>query len=331
MALLTEPNTINKREDISDELTLVDSRKCVFASVVRKGAAPNATLFEYPVDRHESPALGGTVDGVDMTTGETGTGQENMAKLAARTQYWREGVGIGPVADSVPVVAGVGKGRIFDYAIKKKMEKLKRRMEYTYLSIQESQADNGTVASLTRGIGKWIQSGAQSDQPVNASFRPASAPVPTVATVGAVTETTLRGVLEAIWNITGSSDELACFCRSTFQKVVTDFADVETQSTTSLPLRRYTSPQNGTISLTVNRYVGDFGSVMFLPTTFIDDTNALKQLAYFLHMSKWETRNQTNPGRTDLPNNGAGRRAMLDAINGLACMNPIAEGKIALT
>ncbi len=332
MALLTEPNQTLKREDISDEITLVDARKCVFSTMVAKKGPPNNTLFEYPVDKNDDPELGGTPDGTDLTSGETGTGQENLAKLAARIQYWREGAGVGKVANTVPDVAGVGKGQSFNYAVQKKMTKLKRNMEFTYLSTQESAADNGTDGSLTRGIGKWIQSGAQSDQPVPAAYRPAAALVPTVATVAGVTETGLRALFEAMWTVIGSSEPTVCFCRSTFQKVITDFMDVETQSSTSLPLRRYTSDAgSGTIKMTVNRYVGDFGEAVFIPTTFMNNTNANLQLAYFLHMARWHTRNQQNPMQTELPDNGAGRRAMLDAINGLACANPIAEGKYSIT
>jgi hypothetical protein len=93
---------------------------------------------------------------------------------------------------------------------------------------------------------------------------------------------------------------------------------------------RPVSANEGTIKLTVSRYIGDFGEAIFIPTTFMDDTNALKQLAYFLHVDRWHTREQQAPMQTELPDNGAGRRAMLDAINGLACDNPIAEAKVIL-
>ena len=141
MPALTEPNAPLKREDIADEFTIVDMKACPITTAIRKGPSPDNMLFEYPLDKYESPALGGRADGTDVTSGELTNGLENATKAAARAQWFHKAVGVGKIANTVPNIAGVGKGKAFSYAIKKKLVELKRNIEYTILSTQESGAD----------------------------------------------------------------------------------------------------------------------------------------------------------------------------------------------
>lgn len=331
MALLTEPNATLKREDVADEFTLVDQHSCPMVTTIAKGPKPESMLSEYPVDAYDAPALGGRPDGKDVQTAELFNGTENTAKLASRGQWFHKAVGVGKIANRVPNLAGTGKGKVYSRAVMKKLVELKRSMEYTFLSIQDSGADNGTVGSLTRGIGSWLQAGAQADQPVPAAFRPLAAQNVTVATAPAFTEAQLRGILQAQWDQTGSKDLITVPCRSSFQAVITDFMNVQTQSATVLPIRRFThSSDAGTMELRVDRYVGDFGECAIFPVKFIDDTNAIKMLAYFLHLDRWQTRVDQAPEHEELPNGGGGKKGQIDAILHLACLNPRAEARVAL-
>ena len=331
MAQLLEPSAPLKREDIADEFAIVDMKACPITTAIRKGPAPNNMLFEYPLDKYAVPALGGRADGVDVAPADLFNGLENAAKVGCRAQWFHRAVGVGKIAGAVPDIAGVGKGKAFAYAIKKKLVELKRNIEYTLLSAQESAADNGTLGSLTRGIGKWIQVTVQSDQPVPVAYLPVAGQVITTATVGAFTEANLQSILEAMWGVTGSRDVITVPCRAAFQSVITNFLDSDVQSATSLPIRRFNMDgDSGTIKMVVNRYVGDFGECQFLPVPFLDDTNALKHMAYFLHLDRWHLRVQQNPAQEELPYGGGSRRAQLDAILGLACTNPLGEAKVTI-
>lgn len=332
MALLTEPNQNLKREDISDELVIVDAKSTPFMTQVRKGPAPENTLFEYPVDAYDTPTVVGRPDGKDVLTAELENAAANRGKLGARVQWWLKATGVGKVANTVPNVAGVGKGKEYSRSVAKKTVELKRSMEYTMLSINDSAADNGTDGSLTRGVGKWIQTGAQGDQPVPAAFRPAAAQVVSVATMAAFAETDVQNILEACFSVTGSKVTLTAFCRTTFKKQFTNFANRIPDVASNLAVRRYTADaEDGVITQSIEKYVGDFGEVVLVPDLWIDDTNALKQMAYLLNMDRWHTRNQQAPMHTELPNGGGGRKGMVDAIAGLACDNPKGEAKVVLT
>lgn len=331
MAMLTEPNQTLKREDISDEFTIVDAKSTPFMTSVRKGPAPENTLFEYPVDQYAAPTLVGRPDGKDVESSELENAAAQRGKLAARVQWFLKATGVGKVANTVPNVAGVGKGKEYARSVAKKTVELKRSMEYRFMSVSEGAADNGTDGSLTRGIGKWILSSAQADQPVPSAYRPVAAQIKSVAAVTAYTEANIQDQLEACFKVTGAKVNLTGFCRTNFKKQFTNFTGRVPDVADTLAVRRYMADaEETTLKHTIDKYEGDFGSVTLIPTLWMDDTNAALQLAYFLNMELWHTRNQQNPMSTELPNGGGGRKGLVDAICGLACLNPLGEAKVVL-
>lgn len=334
MPLLTEPNQNLKREDISDEMVIVDAKSTPFTTMLRKGPAPENTLFEYPVDSYASPKTTGRADGADVASGDIENHASARTKVAARIQWFLRAGGAGKIANTVPDVAGVGKGKEFSRAAVKKMVELKRDMEYTFLSTNESAADDGTNGSKTRGVGKWVQNGAQSDQPVPAAFRPAATQVKSItgSDVSTLTEADIQGILEAMFQVTGSKGTYHCFCRTGVKRQFTSFTLTQTQSSTVLPLRRYTQDQaDSTITASIDRYEGDFGTILLIPDLWMDATNAPLQHAYILNMDRWHCRPQQRPMMTELPFQGGGRKFMVDAIEALACDNPLGEAKIVTT
>lgn len=335
MGMLTEPNQTLKREDLGDTFTIVDAKTCPFTTMVKKGGAPSNTLFEEPVDAYADPKTDGRPDGKDVESAELENPADQRGKVAGRVQWFLRGLGVGKVANTVPNVAGVGKGKEFAKGLVKKMTELKRDMEYTYMSTNDSAADNGTDGGKTRGVGKWVQTSAQGDQPVPAAFRPAAAQVVTVTAVTDYTEAHITNVLEAQFQVTGTKDTLHTFCTTGFKKQVTSWTLDFNPTTTELAVRFYNSDATDkTITQTVDVFEGDFGKVVLIPTLWINpavDGNAPKQQAYALHMDVWETRNQQAPAYEELAKTGGGRRAMIDAISGLICLNPKGECKFALT
>jgi hypothetical protein len=336
MPALTEPNTPLKREDLGDELTIVDHKTCPFSSMVAKKGAPNDSIFYYPVDDYASPKTGGRADGTDVTGGELTNGTENMKKLGACIQWFHRAVGIGKIAQTVPNVAGVGKGKLLSRAISKKLVELKRDHEYQFLSSRESVQDNGTVGYETRGVGRWIQTAAQSHLPVDAAYRSQAGAVVSVAAITDFSEAHLNDLLEAQFGVTGSKDLIHAFVTTALKRVVTNFRNIVSNAAGTTVLRRYNDDLKATtLKNVVDVYEGDFGRVVFTPVLFLDPTavtgNAPKQHGYFLHMDRWHTRNQQNPGAEDLPNGGGGPKKQIDAICALACDNPKGEGKVQLT
>lgn len=328
MAMLTEPNQPVIREDLADELIVVDMHKCPFTTMVRKGKRIDNMLFEWPVDAYAAAAITPTVDGTAVGSGEYEDPAASRVKLQGRGHYRRRVPAVSKLAAEVSDVAGVGKGREYPKGVQKKLVELKRDMELTNLGEQESDADDGASQGYqTRGLGKWIQNGAQTDLPVNASFRTPAASIHT-GVLGSMTESHIQGVLESIWGQTGGNQSYQTFCGSKVKRQFTEFMTAGTQSTTVLPLRRFTQQaESNKIELHVDVFEGDFGTLILIPDNFMPDAYT----AYICDMDMLEIRPHTMPGHEKLANDGSGERGVVDAVWGLCCLNPLGLGKIDTT
>jgi len=317
---VSEIDQVGKREDLSDVIAVADMKQTPFTSRIRKGAKPTNTHFEWQVDSYDAANTNGTVAGADVTTFENAA--KNRQRLGGRIQKFRRTVMVDDLAENVSVVAGVDSEMARAKA--KKSVEIKRDMEAAFLSDNDSQQDNGVLPYLTRGMGKWISSTAQTDLPVAAAYlTPANS-----IWSGALTsfgEDQLRGVLQSRFEQTGMSDELVLFCGTNLKKTISDFTRYEPTKASNTQLRRFENDDPTTISTTVDFYESDFGGIEISePDLFLPDNNR----GYAVDMRMVEMRVNRAPGYRDLPDLGGGPRGLIDCIVGLACLNPLAHGKI---
>lgn len=330
MPQLTEPNQVGKREDLSDLISNVDACETPVTSMLTKGPKPENTMFDWQADNYDTPSTSGVVDGADVSTFQNKA--QNRARLYARIQrQWRPWK-VSHMAEQVSNVAGVKSEKAA--AIVKSMTELKRDIEVVVCSDNESQADNGTVPYLTRGLGKWITNSAQSDLPVPEAYRTPTASLDNTA-MASLTEAILQGVLQSVWTQTGQKKRYALFCGPDFQRAVTDMTKVQTGVSSSISaIRTYNQDATkGQIYATVDMFVGDFGELELLPSKWLayETSNAADHRAYLLDMSKVRMRVAQAPGSVPLQNAGGGERGYVDAIYGLQCDNPLAHGKFYAT
>lgn len=334
MSMLTEPNQSLKREDLGDEFSIVDVKKCPLTTMLSKDGPPDNTIFHEPVDAYATPKITGRPDGKDVESAELEDPSSSRSKVGGRVQWFLRGLGVGKVAGTVPKVAGIGKGKEFAKGIVKKTEELKRDIESTFLSSRDSAEDNGADGSLTRGMGSYIQSGAHTDTDaeVPSAYRPGANQIISNAAVTDHTDEDVRGVLQEMWSITGSVDSIHAWCTGDFKKQVTSWTLDFTPAGTELPLRRFSQEaESHMITQRVDIFEGDFGKLILMPNTFINDTIANKQDAYLTHMDKWAVKTQQGPGFDPLANAGGGKKGAIDAILALVCKNPKAEAKFVRT
>lgn len=333
MSMLTEPNQSLKREDISDELIVVDAKRTPLFTMISKGSSPNDTLFEQPLDEFDDPRITGRPDGKDVESSEVEDPSANRAKAGARVQWFLRAVGVGKIAQQTNP-AGIGKGKEYAKGLVKKMVELKRDIELTTIAVRDSASDNGTDGSLTRGLGTWIQNGAQSDQPVPADFRTPSACVISPTAITDLLETDLQTLLQELWNVTGEKLAYKMPCSGALKTQITNFTRLQPQTTASEAyIRRFNANvSEGKIKLVVDMFEGDFGTLEFFPHSFMDPAGAstLKQHGYALLMDLLEYRVMQNPEEEPLPNGGGGKKGQIDAILGLVHKCPKAAGKIVI-
>ena len=133
MAMLFEhsSNQVGKREDLLDLITRVDSKATPFMSLCNKGTTPHNTFLSWPVDTYADPALGGTVDGTDVSSYDNHAA--NRALLSSYLQTFRKAYQVSRLAQEVSDVAGLGSGNEIAEASAKAGVELVRNMEATML------------------------------------------------------------------------------------------------------------------------------------------------------------------------------------------------------
>ena len=330
MAQLTEANQIGKREDLSDVIAVVDARSTPITSMMPKGKEACNTLFDWQVDAYEPNNTEGVVDGADATSFDT---QNNRKKLSGRVQKKWRNPSVSDFAEDVSDVAGVGKKKEFAREIRLSIENLKRDMECVAGSDNDSQEQSGSTPYKTRGLGKWIQSSAQSDLPVPEDFRTPAASIDTTAT-GSLTETEVQDVLESVYNETGKRKRFTLICGTKLKRAFTDFGRTEPGVSSSIAAVR-TYNQDGTskeIVATIDFFSGDFGELELHPSTFLAHGTAHGNFrGYVLDPMLLEMRYNRRPSFNELENKGGGRRGITDAIFAICCKNPLGLGKFAAT
>ena len=327
------------RQDLSDLIAVVDAKTCPVVSMAKKGSEPINPLTQWQADAYGTPNLSGVLSNADITDANYEDQAANRVLLSARIQKFRRVPSVDDLANSVSEVAGIGKKREMARAVTKSLEMLKRDMEATFCSNQESREQSGSNAYLTRGLGRWIQNGAQSDLPVNSAYRTPSASVLTTAP-SALTETAVQGLLQSIFLQTGKVQSYSLVCGPALKRAFTGFTRTQFASTNvGSSIRTLTqSAESNKITSTIDIFEGDFGSLELIPSLFMaaDATGATatdEQLGrgYVLDMDMVELRYNRKPRYQELEDRGGGARGIVDAICALCVKSPLALGKFAPT
>ncbi len=334
MAMLFEINQVAKREDLLDLITRVDEKATPFMSLVNKGTTPQNTFISWPVDSYAAPALGGTVDGTDVSSYDNHAA--SRALLSSYLQTFRKAYQVSRLAQEVSDVAGLGSGNEIAEASAKAGVELVRNMEATLLSDQEHDADDGTNPYLLRGLGVWIRDttniGAQTGgHQVPAAFRPAAGQINGDPTAD-ITESDIQTMLQTIWSATGMTGDYKLFADATLRRAFTDFT--RTIATAGYSQRNLNYDGDGTrISNTTTIFDGDFGSVEVIADNFIGYNAAGSSQeagrGYLLDMDKIDLRVNKQPTIERFEDKGGGERFLIEGRAALQVRNPIGLGQFS--
>jgi hypothetical protein len=332
MAGLLEINQVGKREDFADVISVVDAKSLPVTSMLPKGSEPANSIFDWQADSYDDAVLGGIVDGVDVLTTDYVNEASHRAKLHGRIQKFRKPFSVSDIAQNVSDVAGVGKKGEMKRAISHAIIELKRNMEATFCSSQDSQADNGTLPYLTRGIGKWTSSAAQTDLPVPAAYLTPAASILT-KTTSTTLETDINALCQSVYAQTGQQGEFDLICGTALKSLFSSFAAWVPSAVSTVPLRRFNQDANDkSIIATVDFWGGDFGSVKLILSLWLAYDTAVGPTrngrGYLMNWDLWELRYNRQPAFSENPDLGGGPRGYVDAICGLVCYNPLGTSMI---
>lgn len=332
MAATLITNQTGIREDLSDLIAVVDAKTCPVVSMAKKGSEPINPLTQWQADAFAATSVPtGVLSNADITSADYIDNAANRAILSARIQKFREVPSVDDLAQNVSQVAGIGKKREMAKAVTKSLEQIKRSMEAAFCSDQESQEQAGANPYLTRGLGKWIQDGAQADLPVAAAYRTPTASINTTATAS-LTESDVQDVLQSIYEQTGKVSTYSLICGPALKRAFTGFTRTQFASTNVAAAIKTLNQdaESKKITSVVDIFEGDFGTLELIPSLFLaKDASSAEQLSrgYVLDMDMVELRYNRKPRFQELEDRGGGSRGIVDAICALCVKSPLGLGK----
>jgi len=339
MAATSYINSIGKREDLSDIIAVVDAKETVLTSSIKKGSKkPSNAYVEWLVDSYPSTSTSGTVDGTEVSYSSAADFASTRYRIGTYIQQFRRIPGVSRLEEVIATVAGINNpdpqgvagATEFARAKAKATVMVKRDIESTFLSANGAAADDGsTQAYNTRGLGKWLSSTADSVALGQSNVLLSSSQIYS-GTLAAFTEDGLRGVLQQRWSVTGRGGDLLGIMGSDLKNSISDFSRYlpakTISSSTASPVRYYNANiADKTISTSVDIYSGDFGNIELHLSAFVPNTKT----GYIIDPEFVEMRTHTAPNFTELPDLGAGRRGIVEAIVALVPTNPQAHAKIS--
>ena len=120
------------QRDLTDAITMVDAKETPFMAMVSKGTAPVNALYEWPVDKQETPGHNAVSDGTaaDIAVGDFDNAQTSYDICSNRVQWFRRQAMVGKLAQNVQNQAGIKDH--YAHAVTKKLTQLKRDAEVRF-------------------------------------------------------------------------------------------------------------------------------------------------------------------------------------------------------
>jgi hypothetical protein len=326
------------RQDLSDLIAVVDAKTCPVISMAKKGAEPINPLTQWQADAFNAATVpAGVLSNTDVSSSDFVDNAANRVLLSARIQKFREVPSVDDLAQHVSEVAGIGKKKEMARAVSKSLEQMKRSMEAAFCSDQEGVEQSGATPYKTRGLGKWIQNGAQSDLPVNSAYRTPIASINTTVTAS-LTENNIQDMLQSLYEQTGKSQTYSLVCGPALKRQFTSFTRTQFASTNvASAIRVLNQKDESRLVSSVDIFEGDFGTLELIPSLFLAKDATVNAAAvqngrgYVLDMDMVELRYNRKPRFQELEDRGGGPRGIVDAICALCVKSPLALGKFAPT
>jgi hypothetical protein len=317
-------SAISNREDLLDVLTILAPEETPVLSSANKSKA-KSTFVEWTVDGLASPTTDGIGETVDVTFGAQSDKFANRVRLGNYIQKFRRDYMVSDLQDAVD---SVGPAK-FAQAEAKAIRELKRDVEATLISDNEMAAENGTNPYKLRGLGNWIESDAQSVNPVPSDYRTPDTSIHKSGE-GDFSEDVLNNLITSIYRQSGASESLTLVADTALRRKITEFARYAPTVDSKTAIRNVNyEGGNAEIKFSVELYQSDHGVVSVVnmnPDCAPDQTN--KDTGYLLNPEYFGVAELIPMGSTRLPNLGAGERGYVDCALTSLVLHPGAHGKI---
>mgnify|MGYP003149344476 CR=1 FL=1 len=287
--ILLESSQVGKREDLSDLIATADRKNTPFYNGAKKGAVPKNVVFQWQMDRYNSPVadtsetsnssgndlagVSSTVDGDDASLTD-GFADSNTRKLAQNYVHtFDKTVGIGFLAEDVSNVAGAPSE--LARSVARRIVEMKREIEKHMLSnsnavTQVTAAGTARTGYKTKALGSFVHEDGKSGETsgdmggtdaftVDPLFQPsASSSTGTVAGIwtgaaSTVTEEVVQNVLQGMYDETGTIREFTGIVGTSLKRKFTNLASTNTVTST---VTHTADPDGGGAGAAVSAYPG---------------------------------------------------------------------------
>lgn len=329
---LGNPNfTSGVREDLTDVISMIAPEEFPIMNLASKSKA-TATYHEWQMDDLAAVDTTGVPEAQDFGT------FNNEASPRARTgnfvQRLARPYGVS-VEQSLVNIAGVGSE--FDRSKMKATKEVMRSLEAVIGSSNDMQA-GGVQGAKARGLFSFIQSTAQTNNPVPAAYLTPAAQITTASSSG-YTEATFKGMLQALYYQTGNTGIGYDFVVGpALKSLIALFTKSAVVSSSLLDTRRQNTDAGGkTLYDGVDFYNSDFGPIRIKPSMFLalatgstvkSTTNAQIYSGLLIRPDLLEVAYLRDIGAQELPDLGGGRRGFVDVLATLVVKNPLGLGKV---
>ena len=256
-------STQGARENLENVLKSVSPKECPLFATLPQSAAPKATLNEWLVDSLADPSLAGQIDGVDYGLSDMSDLVASRARLGNRVQTLQDRFSISKQAEMIDVAPG---GSLYAQSKAKSLLQLRRGIESSIAGGNDQVVGSSTVGSTMAGIGVFSDptfTGNTFDSALKQSFRAVSG---SRITLNGMTESSFRGMLQAVYEASGSKGSFKLFASTGVMNAVTDF----TRSTTASGNFSFDQDvSDGSVRLSVVDYISDYGQISIIPDLFL--------------------------------------------------------------
>lgn len=332
MAGIVERSQNLKREDLSDLLTVIDKRATPLLSQIRRGSAPRNSLIEWGLDSHKVNMVQAAtytsgvsdqlpIDGADITSDDF-ENYDNRVKCQMYVQYARRVPKVSRLANMVSDIAGVGYKKEMSRSISKALTTHKRDLESTLCSSQECAAETATSPYQTRGLGKYIQSGAQAVNAIPAEFRTPTGSIKSVAGASNAAEEDIRDILQSIYDQTGEANKTFFgLCGTTMKQAISNMSLFTSRTDNIVVSNRDTDTNR--LNAAIDIIDSDFGTVTLNLSSYLEqqarsggsyDASVGKGTLYILNTDQLEVAFAEDTSVRELQDNGGGARSIIESV-----------------
>lgn len=310
----TTHDAIGNREDLEDLIYRISPTETPFMSMIAGRSKVKATYHEWQTDALAAAAANQQVEGNDASfaTAAPTTRVGNRTQISSKTVL---------VSGTQDAVDKAGRDSEYEYQAAKRMQELKRDMEFIVTGNQASSAGSKSAARRLGSLEAWYATNtARGTNGANGGFAGGDVAAATDATVGALrtfTEAMLKTAMQQAWTQGGQPDTV--MVGPVNKSRASLFTGIAT-------LYRDTAGKTSNISIlgAADVYVSDFGQVKIVPNRF-----SRERTAHVLDSNYW-TIGYLRPFKEEaLAKTGDGKKSQILTEWTLVSKNEAASAVIA--